>query len=63
MSSVQINEEASEASYPGAQKAAPEAPMVLVPLTTVKKPKTQAPQDTIDEFWAKFTTKNPGKGM
>ena len=27
-----------------------------------KKPKHQTPQDAIDEFWAKFDTKAPGKG-
>ncbi len=31
-------------------------------LTTPKKPKQQAPQEAIDEFWDKFTTKAPGKG-
>ncbi|RFU27447.1 hypothetical protein B7463_g8897, partial [Scytalidium lignicola] len=62
MESVQINDNISE-GYPGAEKAAPEIPLVLVPLTTTKKPKTKAPQDTIDEFWAKFTTKTPGKAF
>lgn len=40
--------------------------MAEVPVTipqTPKKPKQQTPQQAIDEFWAKFTTKAPGKGM
>ncbi|KAI0891668.1 cysteine proteinase [Annulohypoxylon nitens] len=38
--------------------------MAEVPVTipqTPKKPKQQTPQQAIDEFWAKFTTKAPGK--
>lgn len=27
-----------------------------------KKSKQQPPQEAIDEFWSKFTTKTPGKG-
>ncbi|OTA70765.1 cysteine proteinase [Hypoxylon sp. EC38] len=35
---------------------------VPVTLTTIpKKPKQQTPQEAIDEFWSKFTTKAPGK--
>jgi len=39
--------------------------MAEVPVTislTSKKNKDQTPQQIIDEFWAKFTTKAPGKG-
>ncbi|KAH8687438.1 hypothetical protein BGZ60DRAFT_363165 [Tricladium varicosporioides] len=35
--------------------------MILVPAPTTKKPKHQAPQDAIDEFWAKFNSKTPGR--
>jgi hypothetical protein len=28
-----------------------------------KKGKQKSPQEAIDEFWGKFTTKAPGKGM
>lgn len=28
-----------------------------------RRPKQQTPQQAIDEFWAKFTSKTPGKGM
>lgn len=31
--------------------------------TATKKSKKQAPQEIIDEFWTKFNTKTPGKGM
>ena len=40
--------------------------MAEVPITLAarKNRKTQrSPQDNIDEFWSKFTTKAPGKGM
>ncbi len=38
-------------------------PMILVPAPQpVKKSKRQAPQDAIDEFWAKFNSKTPGQG-
>ncbi|KAG9228919.1 hypothetical protein BJ875DRAFT_363172, partial [Amylocarpus encephaloides] len=36
-------------------------PMYLMPALAPKKPKRQAPQGTIDEFWAKFDSKTPGK--
>ncbi len=42
------------------------AVMAEVPVTlrrAPKQPKQQTPQEAIDEFWAKFTTKTPGKGM
>ncbi|KAI1655507.1 cysteine proteinase [Daldinia decipiens] len=35
--------------------------MVPVSMQTPKKPKKQTPQEAIDEFWKKFTTKTPGK--
>lgn len=34
---------------------------VTIPVPS-KKNKKQTPQQAIDEFWAKFTTKTPGKG-
>lgn len=34
-------------------------PIALRPRKVVKQ---QTPQEAIDEFWAKFTTKAPGKG-
>jgi hypothetical protein len=41
--------------------------MAEVPVTLSLQPKKntkqqQTPQQAIDEFWAKFTTKAPGKG-
>jgi hypothetical protein len=27
-----------------------------------RRPKQQTPQEAIDEFWAKFSSKTPGKG-
>jgi len=36
---------------------------VPVTLATRKPRKQQSPQENIDEFWSKFTTKTPGKGM
>ncbi|GAW25838.1 putative calpain family cysteine protease [Rosellinia necatrix] len=56
---------ASEAEYylgrgdPVAQTVIAEFP-VRIPVST-KKAKQQPPQQIIDEFWAKFTTKAPGK--
>ncbi|KAH8808104.1 hypothetical protein F5884DRAFT_677059 [Xylogone sp. PMI_703] len=63
MASIQIYDNVSEASYPGVERALQETPLVLVPLATTKKPKIQQPQDTIDEFWAKFSTKAPSKAF
>jgi hypothetical protein len=40
--------------------------MAEVPVTlsqNPKKNKLQTPQEAIDEFWSKFTTKAPGKGL
>lgn len=37
--------------------------IVLVPAPDIKKTKHISPQDAIDEFWAKFKSKTPGKGM
>jgi hypothetical protein len=40
-------------------------PLLLVPAVTAmppKKPNHLAPQQTIDDFWARFNAKNPGKG-
>jgi hypothetical protein len=40
--------------------------MAEIPVTLTqapKKNKQQAPQEAIDEFWSKFTTKTPGKGL
>ncbi len=44
-------------------------PRALVPdislpsmMYSSRRPKQQAPQDAIDDFWRKFTTKTPGKG-
>lgn len=40
-----------------------DAPIMLqLPGASPKKPKVQAPQDSIDEFWSKFKSKTPGKG-
>ncbi|KAI1455609.1 cysteine proteinase [Annulohypoxylon moriforme] len=54
---------ASEAGYLN-QDAEGRTVMAEVPVTippTPKKPKQTTPQQAIDEFWAKFTTKAPGK--
>ncbi|KAI1091243.1 cysteine proteinase [Rostrohypoxylon terebratum] len=53
----------SEAGYLN-QDAEGRTVMAEVPVTIPqipKKPKQQTPQQAIDEFWAKFTTKTPGK--
>jgi hypothetical protein len=42
--------------------ATKDAQVLLLQSTTVKKAKHLAPQDAIDEFWAKFNSKTPGKG-
>ncbi|KAH6682865.1 hypothetical protein B0J14DRAFT_133381 [Halenospora varia] len=42
-------------------KGPKETPMILIPAPATKKPKHQAPQDAIDEFWAKFNSKTPGR--
>lgn len=39
-----------------------ETPLVLIPQPPAKKPKKVAPQDAVDEFWAKFNSKTPGIG-
>lgn len=36
--------------------------MAEVPHSRVKKDKPKNPQQKIDEFWGKYTTKAPGKG-
>ncbi|KAF4635471.1 hypothetical protein G7Y89_g2614 [Cudoniella acicularis] len=42
-------------------KGAKETPMILMAAPPAKKPKHQSPQDAIDEFWAKFDSKTPGR--
>lgn len=32
-------------------------------VTSTKKKHSQTPQEVIDEFWAKFNSKAPGRGM
>lgn len=53
----------SEAGYSD-QGVGDRTVMAVVPVSmqTPKKPKKQTPQEAIDEFWKKFTTKAPGKG-
>lgn len=34
-----------------------------VTVSNPRRTKQQPPQDIIDEFWANFTTKTPGKGL
>jgi hypothetical protein len=51
---------ASSSSSAGNNKAG--GPMMLVPAPPPAKKKSQSPQETIDEFWAKFNSKTPGKG-
>ncbi|KAJ8125272.1 hypothetical protein O1611_g8367 [Lasiodiplodia mahajangana] len=58
---------ASEADYfLGRDDAIARTVMAEVPVTLTYQPKKtdkqQTPQQAIDEFWAKFTTKAPGKG-
>ncbi|KAI1366143.1 hypothetical protein F5Y08DRAFT_144182 [Xylaria arbuscula] len=56
---------ASEAEYfLGGEAGITQTIMAEVPVTVSlasKKSKKQTPQQAIDEFWAKFTTKTPGK--
>ncbi|KAI0007419.1 hypothetical protein F4779DRAFT_591954 [Xylariaceae sp. FL0662B] len=54
----------SEAAYlidrdPGGRTVMAEMPVILT--RAPKKNKQQTPQEAIDEFWSKFTTKAPGK--
>ena len=55
---------ASEAAYlnqdPDGRTVMAEVPVTL---PQPKKTKQQTPQEAIDEFWKKFTTKAPGKGV
>lgn len=37
-------------------------PQYPLPVRQRRMTKQQTPQEAIDEFWAKFTTKAPGKG-
>jgi hypothetical protein len=43
-------------------KQGPGGNIVFVPAPDSKKTKHISPQDAIDEFWAKFKSKTPGKG-
>jgi hypothetical protein len=36
--------------------------IIYVPAPSTKKKKHQSPQEAIDDFWAKFNTKTPGRG-
>ncbi|KAI1204284.1 cysteine proteinase [Annulohypoxylon truncatum] len=61
--SVESSETSSEAGYLN-QDAEGRTVMAELPVTIPpipKKPKQQTPQQAIDDFWAKFTTKAPGK--
>jgi hypothetical protein len=67
MAGTDGNDEATEVSGPiygqEGSLGGVDRPMLLVPAPTKsKKPKHQAPQEAVDEFWAKFNTKTPGKG-
>jgi hypothetical protein len=58
----------SERSYIGREVAdgPPRTLLTEMPVQIVsqaKKAKQQTPQAAIDEFWSKFTTKTPGKGV
>lgn len=48
--------------YPRGQDDYLMGPHDALPLRSRKVVKQQTPQEAIDEFWAKFTTKAPGKG-
>jgi hypothetical protein len=37
--------------------------IIYVPPTLAKEKKHQSPQDAIDEFWEKFNSKTPGRGV
>jgi hypothetical protein len=37
--------------------------ILFVPATPAKKKKHLSPQQAIDEFWGKFNSKTPGRGM
>jgi hypothetical protein len=36
--------------------------IIIMPAPEPEKPKHRAPQNAIDDFWAKFEAKHPGKG-
>lgn len=60
--SVVSGSSGSSSSSDGNKRAAGDTPMMLVPAPAPTKKKSQSPQETIDEFWAKFNSKTPGKG-
>jgi hypothetical protein len=37
--------------------------ILYVPALSAKKKKHQSPQEAIDEFWSKFNSRTPGRGM
>ena len=62
MGSSKSSDTSSDDSSRGDPKATRDAPILQLLPAPVKKTKHQAPQDAIDEFWAKFNSKTPGKG-
>jgi hypothetical protein len=60
MSDTGSDEQYDVRPRPGPPRVGSDIPAVPA---TLKRVKQQAPQDAIDEFWDKFTTKKPGKGM
>jgi hypothetical protein len=64
--SVIIPRPPSEAEYMLEQEDTIRRPVLgEMPVTVARPPKKprQTPQEAVDEFWSKFTTKTPGKGL
>lgn len=53
----------SVAARTDATRAVGDATVVVVNRPAPKNNKKQSPQDAIDEFWKKFYSTTPGKGM
>jgi len=62
MAEGSVSSGSSSSSSEGNNKAAGDTPMMLIPAPPPTRKKSQSPQQTIDEFWAKFNSKTPGKG-
>jgi hypothetical protein len=68
MAEVDDNDQGSGVSAPMYGQAdsldGGDRPILLVPaIMGSKKAKHLAPQQTVDEFWSKFDSKTPGKGI
>ena len=54
--------ESAAASNPASLGNPKDGAIIYMPAPSSKKKKHQSPQEAIDEFWAKFNSKTPGRG-